>query len=106
PSDQVVPHDPRRGSRERGEGDRGAEQPRDPRRGAAAGDGPGGLGGGAGRLQRRRLHRPPLKQAQQSSPQPTPTREGFGRSPPQGGERPSRPLSFPGPEGGSTGRYP
>src|SRR5436309_2265593 len=46
-----------------GEGDRGAEQPRDPRRGAAAGDGPGGLGRGAGRLQRRRFHRPPLRRS-------------------------------------------
>src|SRR5438552_2678046 len=62
---------------------------------AGTGAGRGGLGPGAGRLQRRRLHRPPLRHAQQSSPQPTPTREGFGRSPPQGGERPSRPLSLP-----------
>src|SRR6266571_4304370 len=58
--EQGLPHDPRRGSRERGEGDRGTEQPRGPRRGPAGRDRTGGVGPRTRGVRRAGLHRPPL----------------------------------------------
>ncbi len=57
-----------RGSRERGEGDRGAEQPRGPRRGPAGRDGAGGVGPRARRVRRAGLHRPSVSGSRKSSP--------------------------------------
>src|SRR5207247_6355786 len=85
PPEPLLPLDADGGDRERGSGNRGAEQPRGPGRRAASGDRAGLLGPRPRRVQRPRVHRTSLEATQVSSPQPTPTREGFGRPRRRGG---------------------